>query len=94
MTKLCTKCGVEKDVCEFGRRRLSPDGRQTWCRDCRREYQRAYAQKFRNPEKHREAQRRYRLRQRAIDWIAAFHLSLGFAQRARQRQRLFAFVFG
>ena len=62
MIKLCTKCSVEKPVCEFGRRQLSSDGRQIWCRDCRREYQRAYAQNFRDAEKHREAQRRYRLR--------------------------------
>ena len=62
MIKLCTKCGIGKPVFEFGRRQLSSDGRQIWCRDCRREYQRAYAQNFRDPEKHREAQRRYRLR--------------------------------
>ena len=29
---------------QFGVRRRSPDGLQAWCRDCRREYQRAYAQ--------------------------------------------------
>ena len=60
--KLCTKCGVEKDLGEFGRRKLSADGRQSWCRDCRREYQRIYAQNCRDPKRHREAQRRYRTR--------------------------------
>ena len=57
--KICTKCGLEKDGFEFGLRRRSPDGLQAWCRDCRREYQRVYAQNFRDPERHRQAQRRY-----------------------------------
>ena len=62
MTKVCSKCGFSRDACEFGLRRRSPDGLQSGCRDCRRENQRAYAQNFRDPEKHREAQRRYRAR--------------------------------
>lgn len=60
--KICSSCHEEKPATEFGLRRRSPDGLQAWCRDCRREYQRVYAQKFRNPERHRRAQHRYRLR--------------------------------
>ena len=31
MTKLCTKCGIEKEVCEFGRRRIIVP---VWCQRC------------------------------------------------------------
>ncbi len=31
-TKVCTKCGKEKDVSEFGSNAGSSDGLQSWCR--------------------------------------------------------------
>ena len=60
--KVCSKCRKTKPKVEFGIRSRSPDGLQAWCRDCRREYQRDYARNHRDLKKHREAQRRYRLR--------------------------------
>ncbi|MFA5715611.1 MAG: hypothetical protein WC998_07720, partial [Candidatus Paceibacterota bacterium] len=37
-TKICTKCGVEKDVGEFAIARSNKDGLQRWCRKCRKEH--------------------------------------------------------
>jgi 5-methylcytosine-specific restriction endonuclease McrA len=35
-TKICTKCGVEKDVGEFAKHSNSKDGLQYWCKECKR----------------------------------------------------------
>ncbi len=32
----CTKCGVEKDVGEFGAHKGKINGRQSWCKECKR----------------------------------------------------------
>lgn len=40
--KTCTKCQIEKSLDEFGLNRPSPDGRATYCKTCKREYQKAY----------------------------------------------------
>ena len=62
--KSCSKCGEPKPSSEFGLRKRSADGLQSWCRDCLREYQRDYARNHRDPARHREAQQRYRTRNR------------------------------
>ena len=62
--KFCSKCQTIKAVTEFARRNCSIDGLQVWCRDCRREYQREYARAFRDLDRHRLNQNRYRERNR------------------------------
>ena len=45
MTQVCSKCGVEKPVEAFPRRRDRPSGRGTICLECRRAYSKThYAQ--------------------------------------------------
>lgn len=34
MTKVCRKCGVEKEATEFNRNKGSKDGLYSWCREC------------------------------------------------------------
>jgi len=46
--KKCTKCGVVKNLEEFGVSKQTKDGLLTWCRDCTRSY------KYENAQKHRE----------------------------------------
>ncbi len=58
--KYCSKCETTKPTTEFALRKTALDGLQCWCRDCRREYQRDYARKHRNLEKHRLSIIRYR----------------------------------
>ena len=58
--KHCSQCHELKPIEEFGIRRRSLDGRQAWCLDCHREYQRQYARDHRDLARHRESQRRYR----------------------------------
>lgn len=57
--KRCTKCGVEKKLEEFHRRKASRDGLNASCKKCRREEQAAYNAK--NAEK---------IRQRSAAWYA------------------------
>lgn len=39
ITKRCPKCGLEKPAEDFDRREKSPDGLQTYCRECHRKMQ-------------------------------------------------------
>lgn len=39
-TKVCIRCGIEKDVAEFAIARSNKDGLQRWCRECRKEHDR------------------------------------------------------
>jgi len=42
ITKVCSKCGVEKDASDFGRWSVSKDGLAPKCKLCKREYDREY----------------------------------------------------
>ena len=39
-TKVCSKCGVEKALCEFHKNKTTKDGRSTICASCCKAYQR------------------------------------------------------
>lgn len=39
-TKKCTRCGRELPVTEFYKKTDSPDGLQTWCKECLKKQQR------------------------------------------------------
>ena len=43
--KLCKRCGVVKNVDEFDKDKRATNGVSSWCKECRREYQRKW---FRN----------------------------------------------
>ena len=37
-TKICKKCGVEKEVSNFSKQTKSADGYYSWCKECAKEY--------------------------------------------------------
>ncbi len=41
-TKKCSKCGVEKTLDLFGKRKASQDGLKVWCKDCEHAYRREW----------------------------------------------------
>lgn len=53
--KRCPKCGVVKPLDQFHVARNKPDGRQTHCRECKRQWGKGHAQSS------RDSARRYRL---------------------------------
>lgn len=61
-TKVCSKCGEEKALEEFGRDRRRKDGRRAMCRACSRAYDRARGKKYyeQNKEKVLARIRNYR----------------------------------
>lgn len=68
-TKICTKCGVEKDIDEFRLRKNRKSGRDSWCLSCRtqrRKDDKRYFQKWRqkNIEKVRRYQQKWRQKNR------------------------------
>lgn len=42
MTKLCVRCGCTKSLDSFGTRKSNPDGKQTWCIPCLKNYNQEY----------------------------------------------------
>jgi len=50
--KRCSRCKQEKPVTEFGKHQRRKDGLQSYCRECKRAYDREYAKKnaARNPD--------------------------------------------
>lgn len=61
--KYCTKC--KRDDVEFYKNKASPDGLQTWCKNCLREYElsperRVSRQKYNETPKGRAVQKKYR----------------------------------
>jgi hypothetical protein len=43
MKKFCIKCGIEKDINLFSKRKISKDGYRNDCKDCCREYKRIWS---------------------------------------------------
>lgn len=75
ITKICTKCGVEKPLSEYNKRKSGKHGVEAQCRDCRKQYGRQYRKdnkeyvyrtirewKINNPVKVNEYKRRWRIR--------------------------------
>jgi hypothetical protein len=57
-TKTCSKCGVEKDVIEFGKDKSRKDGLECWCKLCKKEYREANREEIRTKKKeHYQANR-------------------------------------
>lgn len=48
MTKVCTKCGKEKDTSEFSRRATRTDGLNSWCKVCMSEYHKLRGPQYRS----------------------------------------------
>ena len=44
-TKICSKCGLEKDLDEFGNLKSSKDGKLSRCKECTKEYMKEYQRK-------------------------------------------------
>jgi hypothetical protein len=40
--KICSKCKIEKDVCEFNKRKTSKDGYRGYCKNCHLDYSEKY----------------------------------------------------
>ena len=56
--KKCSKCDVVKQLDEFHREKNSKDGRQSYCKECRKEYSKQYRQD--NKEEINEYNKQYR----------------------------------
>lgn len=46
--KKCSKCHIEKDLCEFNKSKLYSDGRRCECRECQKLISKLYREKNRN----------------------------------------------
>ena len=55
--KICSKCKIEKDVCEFNKRKDSKDGLRGYCKKCHVGYTNGYVQN--NLKKYNEYQEKY-----------------------------------
>ena len=77
--KVCSKCGIEKDMNEFNKDRNHKDGRRSHCKACRREYRLANKEKdglyrLAHKEQEREYCRKYRKKNRdKVNALSAKH---------------------
>jgi hypothetical protein len=58
-TKVCKKCGVEKELCEFDKKSGSKEGYTSRCKVCRRNYINEYNSNPINLERKRRKQKEY-----------------------------------
>lgn len=56
-SKICSKCKIEKELCEFNKHKLSKDGHKTSCRECQKIDSKIY--KSKNKEKIKEQNKGY-----------------------------------
>jgi hypothetical protein len=56
-TKICSKCKVEKDFCEFINSKRTKDGKTSICKKCNSERGKIY--NLNNPQKHKERSKRW-----------------------------------
>jgi hypothetical protein len=56
-TKICRKCNIEKETCEFGKRKTSKDGLRSYCNQCRSLESKQY--RLKNPEKRKNTIKNY-----------------------------------
>jgi hypothetical protein len=101
--KQCSKCGVEKALCEFSKRRASPDGLMPSCKACVKDYKKDYYQKNKqkvrayaqeNKEHLSEARRRNyeknrdKINKKRRAWRAKRKQQVRDNRREQQRRRL------
>lgn len=81
--KVCRRCGLVLPISAFRGRRLSPDGRQSYCRDCQRDWLREV------PGRRATYRQHERARDRALDasgLTAARQVGREPGREARDRQ--------
>lgn len=79
--KTCTKCGVEKALEAFDRKKEGKLGRASWCKTCVRDYNRAHVQRP-------EVRERKRARKRQPEYNA---WKRAYAQRPENKEKLRAY---
>ena len=72
MTKICPSCKEEKDIEEFNLSKRHSDGRQSYCRSCRKTYDAAHFVRDRN----RIVTRHYSRRKRNQLWFLEYRKTL------------------
>lgn len=67
-TKVCSKCKIEKNVCEFGKKKTTKDGYQSRCRECRKIETREYKEKYPNKNKEKWVKNKDMLSEKYRKW--------------------------
>lgn len=67
-TKVCSKCNIEKDVCEFGKKITNKDGLQSRCKECRKIETKQYREKYPNRNKELWERNKVKLSKNFKEW--------------------------
>ena len=68
MKRICTKCGVTKDITEFQQHKQTKDGIHPWCKQCCSEYQKKYQKKNKDKIKKRAEEYRKNNKEKIKKW--------------------------
>lgn len=60
-TKICTKCGKEKPLTDFGKSKNAKDGLNYWCKECTKQNSKKNYQKIKDSPETKEKRRKYYL---------------------------------
>ena len=84
MTKICSKCGIEKDLEQFNKQKQGKSGRRATCRECQKKENAEYRHSehgkkkrndWRKTEKGRECEARYKNSPKTKEKMHTYHIS-------------------
>lgn len=83
-TKICTKCGKEKSLIDFGKSKNTKDGLNYWCKECTKQNSRKNYQKIKNTPENKAKRKKYYLEHR--EELLLYSKCYGEEHKGRQQQ--------
>jgi len=68
-TRVCTRCGKEKDIEEFPLRNRLTQRRQSYCKDCRSDFGKDWYEKNKDYQKENASRHRTEYQQKAREYV-------------------------
>lgn len=87
-TKKCSKCGIEKNVCEFHKSKNTKSGYKTICKECRKLVEKPYNEKYRKKNRENIKLKNDLWLKNNPDYMKKYHKEYNLKNREKITQRL------